>query len=266
MKREIATACLLAILALGAAAHDLYLMPERFRVSPGETLTVGIHNGDAFPESQSKPPMERLKDATLHSAKGKVPIAGLREDGKRAVGTVQVTGNGYQILSLQAAPNAIDMDAREFREYLEEEGLHAVIDWREKNGREGAKARERYTKYAKALVVAGKPDAGFSRSVGLPIEIVLEKDPSKLKAGDTLPVRVLFRGAPARDIQVIAANTGVAGAKPAPAGRTNAQGRVSIPVAAAGTLRLHAIHMEQCTDPSAADWESFWATLTFQIP
>ena len=64
-------------LALGlcslASAHDLYLMPESFRVS-GTQLIVGVNNGDAFPNSQSAPPMRRLTDGTLHTSKGAVPL------------------------------------------------------------------------------------------------------------------------------------------------------------------------------------------------
>jgi hypothetical protein len=41
-------------------------------------------------------------------------------------------------------------------------------------------------------------------------------------------------------------------------------GRILIPVKG-GKWRLHAIQMERASD-SEADWESFWATLTFEIP
>ena len=48
-------------------------------------------------------------------------------------------------------------------------------------------------------------------------------------------------------------------------GRTDGMGRVHVPVKATGPYRLHAIVMERCAEPQAADWESFWASLTFAI-
>jgi uncharacterized GH25 family protein len=97
--------------------------------------------------------------------------------------------------------------------------------------------------------------------VGSPIEIVPEKDPSQLKAGELLPVRVLIKGAAAPNLQLFAASA-VTPAKNI--GKTDATGRIAVPVTA-GRWRLHTIHMDRVSAP-AADWESFWATLTFEIP
>ena len=47
-------------------------------------------------------------------------------------------------------------------------------------------------------------------------------------------------------------------------GKTDAQGRIALPVKS-GKWRLHTIYMERIAEPDA-DWESFWATLTFEIP
>ncbi len=152
-----------------AFAHDLFIMPEKFKVSPGETLTVAIHNGDQFPQSQSAPPMARLREPLLHSEGNLTPVADLKLDGKRAVGTVAVATPGYHILTIKVAENTENMDSGEFLDYLKEEGLSHVIDWRAKNSEADKKSRERYSKYAKAIVLAGSPDAGFSRAVGLPI-------------------------------------------------------------------------------------------------
>lgn len=250
-------------LSFGCAfAHDLFIMPEKFRISPGETLTIAIHNGDQFPQSQSAPPMARLREAALHSPGKVTPVADLKLDGKRAVGTVAVVSPGYQILTIKVAENTENMEAGEFLDYLKEEGLSHVIDWRAKNSESDKKARERYSKYAKAIVLAGAPDAGFSRAAGLPIEIIPEQAPDAMKPGESLPVRVLFRGTPAANVQVIVAS---ATGKPTPVGATAADGRISIRIPASGVYRLHALQMERCADPSAAEWESFWATLTFEV-
>ncbi len=83
-----------------------------------------------------------------------------------------------------------------------------------------------------------------------------------MKPGESLTVRVLFKGAPAANVQVIAAS---ATGKPTPVGATAADGRISVRIPASGVYRLHALQMERCTDQSAAEWESYWATLTFEV-
>lgn len=189
---------LASVLSLSSAAfaHDLYIVPAQFRTAPGQSVTIGFHSGDGFPESTQNP--ARLQDATA----------------------------------------------------------------RTKGGEDSKAARERYTKYAKSIFLAGAPNDGYKKVVGLPIEIVPEKDPYALKPGETLPVIVLVRGAPAAGLEIRTASS-VPGSKIISSGKTGRDGRISIPVTA-GQYRLHALHMERVSDGSA-DWESLWATLTFEV-
>jgi uncharacterized GH25 family protein len=116
--------------------------------------------------------------------------------------------------------------------------------------------------YAKTIFVAGAPGDGYKTVVGLPLEIVPEKDPYRLQPGEALPVRVLLRGAPAANLELSAAST-APGFAPHVVGKTDAQGRLSIAVSA-GKWRLHTIHMERAAG-SDVDWESVWTTLTFEV-
>ena len=49
---------------------------------------------------------------------------------------------------------------------------------------------------------------------------------------------------------------------PVVVGKTDAQGRITVPVSK-GQWRLHTIHMERIAGD--ADWESLWTTLTFAV-
>lgn len=253
------------LVAAAAFAHDLYVMPERFRVAVGETLTVALHNGDAFPESEASVAVERLRDASLRAGAASAPLSNLRVEANRTLGNVTVPAAGTLVLTARTIPNLIELAPDKFTAYLKEEGQPEVIQWRAAHGESGKPGRERYSKYIKSLLLAGTPSDAFQTVVGFPIEIIPEKDPYRLKPGDSLPVRVLFRGAPAAGLQVESAWAGAAGKKVQVAGRTNAEGRVNVPLAQAGRWRLHAIKMERCADPKAADWESFWSSLTFEL-
>ena len=210
--------------------------------------------------------MARLKNALLTSAHSNTPDTEISVDLKRAVGKVHVpAGEGTIILSVQTLPNFIQLAPEKFVAYLKEEGLSQVIDWRSQHGETAKPGRERYSKFAKSLMVAGTPDDFFAHVLGFPIEIIPEANPYLLHAGSQLPVRVMFRGKPASGLQLETAWSGDGKSKTTILGRTDAEGRIRVPLTAAGKWRLHSLLMERCAEPAAADWESFWASLTFEI-
>lgn len=254
-----------AVAVGGAIAHDLYVMPERFRVSAGETVAVALHNGDAFPESEASIAVERLRDTLARTSEKTVAIRNLRVRGNRTMGSFTVPGSGTVLLTAYTIPNFIEIQPNEASAYLKEEGLVEALDWRAKHGEGNKPSRERYSKYVKSLLLAGAPNDFYGTVAGLVIEIVPEKDPYLLEPGQSLPVRVLFRGTPAADLQMEAAWAGTHDKSVRIAGRTDREGRIVVPLPRAGIWRLHTIKMERCSDPKAADWESYWASLTFEI-
>jgi Domain of unknown function (DUF4198) len=260
MRRLIWLAC-----ALPCVAHDLYLMPARFLAQRGQPLEFAFQNGDEFPVAFAPVKLERLRDTELRSRAGRAPFENLVAGEKNTTGRVMVPGNGVAILTARTITNLIEMTPPEFREYLEHENLSDVVKWREANGQSAKPGRERYSKYVKALILSGKPDSYYRERTGLTIEIIPEANPYALQLGQMLPVQVLFRGKPAAGVAVESAWLENGKATLAVVGRTDAQGRVTVPVKAAGPHRLHAIVMERCAEPQAADWESFWASLTFEI-
>lgn len=253
------------LIPAGLLAHDLYIMPDQFEVNPGGAVTFSIYSGDDFPQTTSRVQLQRLRNPKLHS-RGSAPVLPeFQLDGVRAIATVQTGKAGHIVLTVESEARVEGMKAGEFLDYLKEENLTEIIEAREKQGEASKDAKERYTKFAKTILRVGEGDGSFNQPVGLLIEFVPEKDPLSLKSGEALPVRLLFRGAPVPGVQVIGARTQSSGpATIAPLSRTDADGRISIPANGAGKWRLHAIYMERMKDPTA-DWESFWATLTFEI-
>ena len=251
-----------ALAALALSGHDLYLVPGAFFVSPGERITLGIHNGDSFPESEVAPVLARLRDASLITPDAVYNVTNLLASGKAVVGQTNIRSRGTLILAVRTVPHVLELPVDQFRAYLKEEGLTRVLLDQPDN----RKARERYGKYAKALIVSGAPDGFYAHPAGLEIEIIPEKDPYALRGSGELPVRVLLRGKPAADLQLETARAREgAAAEVRIVGRTDADGRLAVPINGAGRWRLHAVAMERCADASMADWESYWASLTFEV-
>ncbi len=255
-----------ALLALPAIGHQLFLMPSSFHVTPGERITVGLHNGDSFPDSEGPPALDRLRDVILHAGKLQYNVTNLRVDGQRLIGDARIAAKGTLVLSARTVPNFIEMKSDAFEKYVRDEGMSQVIEWRKQNGESSKAGREIYSKYVKSLIRSGGGDDTYSKAVGFTIELLPEKDPYSMKSGDRMPVRLLWRGKPASNIMVEAAIATAAGqAESLQVGRTDAQGRVLVYLSKPGRWRLHAIAMERCSEPEKADWESFWASLTFDL-
>ncbi|MGI8743332.1 MAG: DUF4198 domain-containing protein [Bryobacteraceae bacterium] len=262
VKRRAAWACLAGMIALPLAAHDLYLLPSSFYVAIGERLIVSINDGDGFPQSEAAAPLDRLRDTDLITPTAVYNIANLHAAETTVVGEANIKAKGTLILTARSTPAFIQMEPRKFRDYLKQEGLTGVLS----QEIEGQPARERYSKYAKALIQSETGDEFFSHVVGFMIEIVPEKNPFTLHAGDELPIQVLVRGKPAADLQIEAARAQTGPGEIKVIGRTDATGHAMIPIDGIGKWRLHTISMHKCSDPTVGQcWESFWASLTFEI-
>jgi len=178
-------------------AHDLYILPASFHVDKGARLRVGFHNGDSFPESEAAPAIARLQDAQLIWKNGKSAVQNLHISGKETIGIAKVPEIGSLLLSVRTFPNFIELAPDKFLDYLKEEGLTEVIDWRAQHREMKKPGRERYTKFAKSLLQSGSSDSFYGHTAGFRIEIVPLADPYALHAGGTLPVKILFGGEPA---------------------------------------------------------------------
>jgi hypothetical protein len=248
-------------------AHDLYLMPERFRLEPSATAVLYIHNGDEFPQSGGAPVLDRLRDVQRVDAKGRSSLDEVQNEAQRGRTTFRVVPGGF-VLTARTLPNLLSLPADKFEEYLKHEHLDPIIAWRKANGEAAAPSRELYSKYAKSIVHGGGGGTRdfVTRPVGLPIEIVPEVDPTRLAAGNSLAVRVLYESKPVPQLAVESMCASGGKLVVEKWATTDAEGRAMLPVQAGAVCKLHAIHMVRRADRKDADWESHWASLTFEIP
>lgn len=238
--------------------HDLYLMPERFLVQPGESVQVAIHNGDRFPASEQSPVLARVRDFGIF---GGAPAADLRIDGSRAVGTLRTSAPGTVLITARTVPNFLSLSPAKFAAYLKEEGLDWVIAEREKRGESGKPSRELYAKHAKSLLVVGSPGDRWRVAAGLALEFLPESDPG----GAAVRYVVLWKGQPAPGLRVELSRAWNGRSTTKILGFTDAQGGISVAVPGPGRYRLHTVGMRRSAQTQQADWESDWASLTWEV-
>ena len=265
LRHRTALAATLAI-ALGAAstrAHDMWIDPTSFVPASGEIVGVRLRVGqdllgDPIPRDPSL-----IHQFVVEDAEGRKPVIG--RSGADPAGFVRATLPGMLVIGYRSNPASVELPAEKFIQYLKEEGLEAVVASREARGESGKPARELFSRCAKSLVLAdGAKTGAADRPLGFPLELLAERNPYALKKGEALPVRVMYGAKPLTGVLVVAINRVNPAAKAM--ARTDADGRVRLPLDRGGMWLIKAVHMVPAPAASGADWESFWASLTFELP
>lgn len=256
----------LGMAALPLAAHDFWIAPSTFRPEPGQKVAVHLRVGDAFPGDPVPRMSQRIERFSLAGPGGTTDIPGV--DGTDPAGIVTVPAPGRALLVYDSNHASITLDGAKFEQHLAEQGLEKVSELRRERGQSAAPTREIYSRSVKALLAVGPvsgdhgPGSGYDQRLGLPLELVPEADPYG-PAGKPLPVRLLFQGKPLAGARYEARRPGRAEAI---VGRTDAAGRFVLRLPSAGLWLVKAVHMVEAPAGSGADWESFWASLTFELP
>lgn len=257
------TAVALFFAAAPLLAHDFWIEPSTFHPEVGATVGIALRVGENFHGDPVPRMPGRIRRFVLVSPSGETPVEGV--DSQDPAGVARISGPGVQVVGYRSNPSRVDLEAEKFEQYLKEEGLEAIVAERARRGESAKPSREIYSRCAKALLAAG-PGAkgGQDRELGFTLELVAEKNPYASRAGAPFPVRLTYRGAPLPGALVVALN------RDAPekrlSARTDGEGRVSLALARSGAWLVKAVHMVPAPADSGADWESLWASLTFEVP
>ena len=255
-------------------SHDMWLLPDRFVLEERETLVVRQFVGTELNSGEELPLLRRMtRRFELVTPEGRIDLlAALPPERQRPfiqpILSRRLDRRGPVLLAMEHYFIDSEFPRAQFLEYVREEGLD--VHPPERAGR--TVERERYARSLKSLVQVGGPPSGdlYRRVVGLPLEIVLLQNPYALNPGDTLDVQVLFEGRPLAGRQVTALNRQGQGAVSALKARTNAEGVARFRLDRAGLWLVRLVHMLPCTGRPAADcevvdWESHWASFSFQL-
>ena len=255
-----------AVIALSSAplsAHDMWIEPTTFSPGLGEMVGVRLRVGqDLLGDPVPRDPA-LINQFVVEDAAGRKPVVG--RDGADPAGFVRVAMPGLLVIGYSSNPSAIELAADKFNQYLKEEGLDAVAALRARRNETGAKARELFSRCAKSLVLSGPPsEAQGDRPLGFTLELVAERNPYALRADEDLPVRLTYENRPLADALVVAMNRLNPSEKLA--ARTDNDGRVRFRLQPGGMWLVKAVHMVPAAAGANAEWESFWASLTFELP
>lgn len=251
-----------AALAPPAQAHEFWLEPSSFTPRSGGLLAVRHCVGDGFDGWSLARNIGRIERFVVAGPSGDQAIVGL--DGADPAGVVRLASAGHQVLVYRSNRAFQEMPADRFEEYLKDKGLERVSAMRKARRASRQAVREAYSRHAKALIRTGDAEGGpIDRVMGLRLELVADRELFHAGRGDRYSFRLLFDGRPLAGALVAATRPGTADEDQRV--RTDAEGRAEFAMRQPGMWRVAAVHMIAAPSGIDADWESLWASLTFEL-
>ena len=219
-------------------ARDMWLVTA---VS-GARGRVCARIGEHFPVASNGVAADRVDLFQLRSENGAKSLTGV-EGKKQLCALLPNPAAAAAVAEIVVQPRFIRLAGKDFHSYIEGEGFADVIRARQQAGRAGAEGRELYSRSSKLII--GRAGELATRPLGHVLEIVPEKDPAALAAGEPLPVQVLFRGKPLAGVRVSAAYAGaeMKGHEFPVAAETDANGRALLKLDRGGLWYARLIHM-----------------------
>jgi uncharacterized GH25 family protein len=249
---------MLVVLLCGSApalAHDFWMEASSFRPAVGSVVTIGLRVGQDFIGDPIPRDSKLIERFLVRDGASERNLGGI--EGQDPAGYVSIERPGAAMVAYRSRPKSLELPADKFEDYLRQEGLERIIAIRASRGESKQPSKEIFSRCAKALLVtAGAQPRGFDRPIGLRLEIVTESDPIN---ASTLRARLLYEGQPLEGALVIALHP-----PERFSARTDGQGRVTLPIDVPGVWLIKAVHMIPAPPESGAQWESLWASFTFE--
>jgi hypothetical protein len=165
------------------------------------------------------------------------------------------------LISWDSQPSLIELSGDEFTAYLREDGLAEALADRADAGQSKLPGRERYRRCLKVLLQPG----AFAVKTGQALELVPQSEPLTPALDAVRPFVLLLQGKPLSGARVRAWSWRGPNLVTI-SGRTGTDGVARFELPHAGRWMISTVHMMRLTAVKEADWESFWASLTFDVP
>lgn len=259
---------LLATVVTIASAHDMFIKPAAFFIAENSEGLVRVLNG-TFSRSENSIARARIQDISIVSPSGRerLDTSSWSDAGDTSTFRVRTGAAGTYVLGVSTRPNVIEMSGDTFNLYLREDGIPDALAERRREGQLDARARERYSKHVKAIIQVGRTRTDdYATELGYPAELVPMRNPYDLKAGQVLRLKTLVDGTPVTNQYVLFGGRTANGGRIAQRhARSDSAGIVAIPIRTRGTWYVKFIHMARPANDPDANYESRWATITFQV-
>jgi hypothetical protein len=214
-------------------------------------VMAGLRVGQEFAGDPVPRVSAQIDRFVVRDSGGERDVAGF--EGRDPAGLLRIENGTGAVVGYRSKPSSLSMPPEKFEQYLRDEGLDGVLATRTKRGESKQPSREIYSRCAKTLLGTGD----FSRPLGFRLELTPES-----MANDRVVVRLDYESHPLANALVIAMHRDDPSLRLRV--RSDARGRVSFALPKRGVWLIKSVHMIDAPQSSGAEWESLWASLTFE--
>jgi uncharacterized GH25 family protein len=233
----------IVLLAVRAQAHDFWIEPSSFRPELGETFTASLYVGQDFAGDPVPRSTSLLDSFVVRDAAGERAVNGF--ENQDPAGFVRVDEAGTAVIGYRSKPSPLEITPEKFAQFLREEGIRGVDVPNKPH-------RVHFYRFAKTIVQAGKATPALAtKPFGYRLELV---------PLDATHYQLLFERKPLPGAQVMAIARDEERKLSA---RTDANGRVTLDLPR-GVWLVKAVHLVRAPATANVEWESLWASLTFE--
>ncbi len=263
---------LVCFLSLQVIAHDFWLQPNEYWISPDVLTPLTLQVGHGPSRQRSPIPARRVTRFEAIAPKGAVLDLHeqLRLGQPEEDGDFRFTTLGTYVLVLQTDDRAqTHLPSIRFNDYLKVEGLTPALEQRALRHQMDADGSERYSRCAKSIVQVGRADersqGQVGKAVGLPLEIVPEANPYGVQRPANLPIRVFYQNRPLAAALIKLTNL-QDDATPFEVHLTGDDGRANFTMPTSGAWLLNVIWTRALPPSDEADFETIFSSLSFGFP
>lgn len=248
------------------AAHDLYIKMDSYFLAPDTPVQVPIING-TFELSENSITVDRVADVSLvsRSTRKRVGTETWNAERDTTFFGLRTGSPGTYVVGVSTKPRDLGLAAADFNAYLAGDGIPDILVQRAIDRELDADVWERYSKHVKAVFQVGDArTGGLDVVLGYPAELIPLTNPYVISVGDEMAVRALVDGKPVSRQMVLAGGDGPGGPIEVREARTDSNGEVRFRMDVPGRWFIKFINMQK-TDVEGIDYESKWATISFEI-
>lgn len=253
-------------------AHDFWVQPSEYWVDPQARAPMTLQVGHGPFRQRSPMGAHRIVRFQAAAPNGETLDLrpGLHLGENTEDGDFRLQRPGTYVLLLETDGSAQShLPAIRFNDYLRAEGLTPALEQRQRLRRMDADGSENYSRCAKSMVQVGAPGARsqewVSKPVGLPLEIVPERNPYARPQPTTLPVRVIYEGRPLAGALVKLTSL-EHDATPLEIRLTDPVGRAQFTMPSTGTWLLNVVWTKPLSSSRDTDFETIFSSLSFGFP
>ena len=261
-------ALIFGLVTTPVVAHEFWIEPIAYQVSPDGRLEAHLVNGEAFFGTKLPYLPQRFDNFVLFAGDEAERVRG--RPGDSPAMNVPPLAEGLNIAAYQARNATVNYENWEkFQRFVDHKDFGDVLSAHEARGLSMENFGELYSRYSKALFAVGNGE-GADRRVGLETEIVALTNPYTDDLSGGMQVQVYYRNDVRADVQIEVFEKDASGNVAVSFYRTNAEGIGTFPVRAGYEYMVDAVVLREPNAEEAAAtgtvWETLWANLTFAVP